>query len=156
MTDLHFEYPSNNRLARTCYGFGMMALLLSLYVWLFTGWLPGTGRGIVLGAWALVMLSITLSSAVEVFRPVRRACWIRHGVFGWSAPRCRPPAGEVPLAEITAIRLNTSERHFTIQRSHGTQLAVPEQCVQEAQKIAREIVMRQPSAQLYVDGNLVA
>jgi hypothetical protein len=151
ISEVTFEYPSDSRNAKAFLAAGIAGFGLVLYVWRFTPLLPGDLRNVGFGFWSVVLLLLALSSAVEVFRPVRRASWIRDGVFGWSASRCRPSAGEVRLAEITALRLDTSERHFTIVRDAGALMSVPEQCTIDALQIAREIVARQPSIELYVD-----
>jgi hypothetical protein len=109
-----------------------------------------------LSSWAFIAGSISVHYAFEWLRPGVRECWILEGTFGWQAPRCRPSAGSIPLSDISALRLDISERHFTVVRRAGPHIRVPEQCVKDALKIARAIVNCQPSIELYIDGIKVA
>lgn len=149
-----FIYRSRTRsVPKLCIIFGILAVA-SLAVWRFTDFLgPGDPlRDLGLWYWALISGLVSLHYALEWLRPVLRESWIRDGAFGWRCPRCRPSGGEVQLADVVALRLNTTERHFTLVLRAGGLISIPEQVVQDALHIARKIVARHPTIELYVDG----
>lgn len=157
VTEITFKYQSKMRFSKVWLVFGSASLGFVIYVWRFTEWMTGAElRNFGLGFITLWLLLTTLSAAANVFRPVLWKSWIHDGVFGWSAPRCRPYVGKVPLEGIKAVRVDTSESRFTLVPFSGELVSVPWQCVQDALCVARGIVAQRPEILIYVDGIKVA
>jgi hypothetical protein len=152
MDIVRFSYRSDSRTSKVIFAFLLALLAVLTVVWCQTDFLPGELRNFGFAWWCLILSATAISYGVSLIRPVTYESWIRNDTFGWSAPRCRPKHGDVPLNDITEVHVNPSERHFHL-KIRGKYVRVPEQCVEDCIGIARELVAKQPAILLYVNGN---
>jgi len=133
-----------------------VALVALAVAWGFTNWIPAElERAAYAGAGGLIVLG----AAGILLRNRGAACEgmaIEGGMLRWSAPRSTPPTGEIGLAEISSVRIDTGDRTLSILPHVGKAIAVPEQCVQDLWSMASALASKQPQIEIYVDGNRIA